>query len=185
MAPASANGFLCKLTRTVSGELRPVPDCVPEEAIVDPGWIERELDTCSACGDYQTPDGRNHGMPETQDWNVLIENAATARPEPINARHRLETPYPSCSRPVLMDCSDNNAYVVKWFSRPRMIANDQIVGILGNIIGAPIPEVRLVNIPSLLRDADPELKHMQPGVCHGSKFIRDVSDSRESFRFAY
>lgn len=82
-----------------------------------------------------------------------------------------------------MACSDGQRYVVKWFAPPRMIANDQIIGILGNAMGAPVPEVRLVDIAPELVAAVPAIKHLRAGLCHGSRFLNGVSETRENFNF--
>ncbi len=82
-------------------------------------------------------------MPDDDRWKDIIADAATRRPAPVKALHYLGITYQSCSKPVLLACSDDQKYVVKWFNPPRMIANDQIIGILGNAMGAPVPEASL------------------------------------------
>ncbi len=121
-------------------------------------------------------------MPDIDYWKPMIASAAGRHPKPLIATYYLGKTYPSCSRPVLMSCSDGNDYVVKWFNPPRMLFNDQVVGILGRLIGAPVPEVRLVSVPGSLA-TDSALRHIQGGICHGSQFLRQVSESREYFTF--
>ena len=122
-------------------------------------------------------------MPDDDHWKKLIADAATRRSLPVKALHYLGITYPSCSKPVLMACSDGRKYVVKWFNPPRMIVNDQIIGTLGSAMGAPVPEVRLIDIASQLVAATPAISHMRAGLCHGSRFLDDVSESRENFNF--
>nr|ATZ76403.1 hypothetical protein P413_11 [uncultured bacterium] len=122
-------------------------------------------------------------MPDVEEWKMLIRGAVL--PTPVKALHYLGITYQSCSKPALMACSDNHDYVVKWYVPSRMIANDQIVGILGKALGAPVPEVRLVELVPDLIHANPALKHFRAGICHGSRFIKDVSENRENFNFTY
>ena len=118
-------------------------------------------------------------MSDDDHWKKLIADAAGRRPAPVKALHYMGITYQSCSKPVLMACSDGQKYVVKWFSAPRMIVNDQIIGTLGNAMGAPVPEVRLIDIAPQLLAATPAISHMRAGLCHGSRFLNDVSDTRE------
>lgn len=122
-------------------------------------------------------------MPDDDHWEKLIADAAARRSTPVKALHYLGITYPSCSKPVLLACSDGQKYVVKWFKPPRMIVNDQIIGILGNAMGAPVPEVRLIDIAPQLLAAAPAIGHLRAGLCHGSRFLDDVSESRENFNF--
>ena len=122
-------------------------------------------------------------MPDIEEWKMLVERAV--RPTPVKALHYLGITYQSCSKPALMACSDNHDYVVKWYMPSRMIVNDQIIGILGKALGAPVPEVSLVELVPDLIHADPALNHFRAGICHGSRFIKDVSENRENFNFTY
>ncbi len=124
-------------------------------------------------------------MPDIEEWKSIIACAIAQRPAPIKALHYAGTTYQSCSKPVLMACSDGHHYVVKWYNPPRMIANDQIIGHLGVTMGAPTPEVALVELAPELLAAEPAIKHMRAGICHGSRFIKDVSENREHFNFLY
>lgn len=86
--------------------------------------------------------------------------------------------WPSFSRPALFICNDGNKYVVKGAQVGRGIINEQIVASLGQLIDAPIPTVRIIDIPKELRDAEPNLAYMQHGLSHGIAFQENCSDRR-------
>jgi len=63
-----------------------------------------------------------------------------------------------------------------------MMFNDQVVALAGSKIGAPVPAVSFVDVPKELIDLNPctatALGHIKPGLAHGSRWIRNVSDDR-------
>jgi hypothetical protein len=82
----------------------------------------------------------------------------------------------SASSPVLVECDDGNSYVVKGRQAGRMIFNDQVLGALANLIGAPVPKPALVEVTAELIAAEPEMAHVAPGVAHGCRWIEGASD---------
>src|SRR5262245_44207625 len=94
---------------------------------------------------------------------------------PIRA-HTFITLFPTFSKPVVLACDDGKVYVVKGLQpgRPdhhqmsRAIIADHVVGRVGYAMGAPVPEIRLIDVPAALRDAQPEMQHMVAGIAHGS-----------------
>lgn len=113
-----------------------------------------------------------------------MNEAAADRLAPIDAvtyRHSFSTN----SKPAIVRCADNEEYVVKGEIRgregERIRTNDHIVGRLGGIIGAPVGEVAVVNLPDELILLQPEMAHFHPGLAHGSKWIPDVTE-RDSIR---
>jgi hypothetical protein len=117
----------------------------------------------------------------TAEWRTCIEFQIAARPAQLNAMQYQGKTWKSISKPVLMLCDGGGEYVVKYFHEPRMLVNDQVVGILGAAMGAPVPEVRLVNMPAALVTSDKALAHIPPGIWHGSQYLADVSDDKEAF----
>lgn len=85
----------------------------------------------------------------------------------------------SASHPVRLIASDGAPYVVKGRQNGRMIANEQIIGALGQALGAPVADVRLIDLPDAFVRAQPELAHMPPGVSHGSKWIDGCTDRQD------
>lgn len=110
------------------------------------------------------------------DWKQLINDALCKRPKPLKARTYRHCQWNTASHPVVLGCEDTHDYVVKGRQNGKMIVNEQIVGCLGRLIGAPVGEVRLIEIPKVLIDAQQELSHIQSGIAHGSKFIPNCSD---------
>lgn len=60
----------------------------------------------------------------------------------------------------------------------KCAANEEVIGALGALIGAPVGTVTLVNVPQILIDAEPNLSHFQAGVSHGSLFVDSCRDSK-------
>jgi hypothetical protein len=81
---------------------------------------------------------------------------------------------------VLLACSDGEEYVVKGHHLGRVVVNEQVVGHLGKIIGAPVGDVRIVEVPRELIAINGEMSHMQPGVSHGSlSLLPEVVEDRQ------
>jgi HipA-like protein len=108
-------------------------------------------------------------------WQELITQAAGERPVPINA-HTFNRKWGTASQPALLDCDDGSIYVVKGKQNGRMCANEQIVAHLGQLVGAPVPDVAYVNVPQELIARQPQLAHFQAGPGHGSEFVKDCAD---------
>lgn len=84
--------------------------------------------------------------------------------------------FPTASRPVLFSCDDKRDYVVKGLNSGRVAINEQVVGRLGEFLGAPVPEIVLVNVPPELVSLEPAIKHLTPGIVHGSSFVGGCTD---------
>lgn len=116
-------------------------------------------------------------------WKTLIETA----PEGIVVRaHSYRTRFPDRSRPILLGCDDRHDYVVKSATRPqllRSICSDQIMGHIAAAIGAPVPEVRLVEIPQAIISATPEIADVPAGIAHGSRYMSNASKTRQGIKF--
>lgn len=116
----------------------------------------------------------------------LIVDACTARPQPLVAvRH--EGSWGSACKPQRFTCDDGALYSVKFIQNRhgdgRGAFNEQVVALCGELIGAPVPPVRLVEMPSALTDVmnrNPAAYLLdftpQPGIHHGSKWMDDCSD---------
>ena len=116
-----------------------------------------------------------------QDPAELIEVARSTRPLPLQAKTYLGKRRSSFSNPVDLMCNDSNVYVVKGRQAgradvSRAIVNDHIVGRLGTLLDAPVPQIALVEIPSELIAAQPEMQHIIPGIAHGSRSVEGVSE---------
>lgn len=125
------------------------------------------------------------------DWPALIQAAAAAQPVPIQARTYVRI-YQTASTPVELICADGNTYVVKC-QRPgnveqgqqgQMMFNDQTAGRLGRAMGAPVPDVALIDVPAELIAQNPEMAHIAPGLAHGSKKVPNVTERVNSFDHA-
>jgi hypothetical protein len=93
------------------------------------------------------------------------------RPAAILAQTYRNMKWGSRNAPVLLAASDGYEYVVKGRQNGRDVANDQIVGWLARVIGAPVPDTKLVEVPAQLIAINPEMQHMPPGLAHGSRSL--------------
>ena len=100
---------------------------------------------------------------------------------PTRANTYLKKVWGSAAHPAKLKCDDGYTYVVKGSQNGRMIFNDHVVATLGAKLGAPVPAVRMVDVPPTLIEAEPELKAagFAPGLGHGSREIDQVSPDRE------
>lgn len=117
-------------------------------------------------------------MPSQGEWRSLLNSAAP--PTPVDAETFLQA-WITWSRPIAVRCSDGNVYVVKGLqpTRPEMgraLVAEHVVGRLGRTLGAPIPDVALVNVPSQLISIEPSIAHLSPGLAHGSLLVANCSD---------
>ena len=118
----------------------------------------------------------------TTEWKDALSAAATKPPRVLRAHTYLRTRYNSISRPALMACTEGIECVVKKNTPDlnRAMANDQVVGRIGNASAAPVATVELVDVAKELIDAQAEIKDFPPGVTHGSHFMGDISKHREA-----
>ena len=107
------------------------------------------------------------------DWDALI---AAALDQPLVLAHTFVKAWGTASRPVLLECDDNNDYVVKGRQAGRMPVNDQIVARVAEAAAAPTGVPALVDVPGMLIAAQPEMQHLPAGVAHGTKWIPDCSE---------
>jgi hypothetical protein len=117
----------------------------------------------------------------TPEWKSLIEAAVKARPEPIAAQTYVKE-WGSRSKPALLRCSNQKDYVVKGSQRGKDLIAEEVVAGLGLLIGAPLPEMLLVDVADDLiqqqRKASPAgLQHMQAGIGHGCLYVGDVDQA--------
>ncbi len=115
------------------------------------------------------------------EWKAAISSACLKRPKAVKAMTFLKK-WGSFSKPVALKCDDGGEYVVKGLQAAqqmgRPICNEQIVGRLGQQLGAPIPELALVEVTQQLIAIEPELSHLQPGVCHGIRLMNNCTDRK-------
>jgi len=123
------------------------------------------------------------------DWPALVDAAtiSAAGHRPVRAVTYIRKWDHADSEPALLTCDDGQAYVVKslrvhGISNGRVIVNEQIVGRLGARLGAPVGEVRFVDVPDELIAAEPDLAHLSTGIAHGSLWIPHCTD-REGLRY--
>ncbi len=85
------------------------------------------------------------------------------------------------SRPFLMRCDDGRLYVVKFRNNPqhvRVLANEMLAARLARLVGLPVPERALVEVPENLIEGNAQLRFetaegsrpCEPGVHFGSRF---------------
>ena len=84
--------------------------------------------------------------------------------------------YGTASQPILVECSDGLEWIVKGQQNGKMIYNDYVIGNIGCLLKAPIPRVDLVHVPEEMIRNCAAMGHMQPGISHGSLFIKDCTD---------
>jgi hypothetical protein len=80
------------------------------------------------------------------------------------------------TKPALLQCDDDQTYVVKGMQSGRKIVNDHVVARLGELLKAPVGKPRLINVSPELIEMEPRLSHFAPGLAHGTLFIRDCID---------
>lgn len=112
-------------------------------------------------------------------WPALFA-ACAPRPAPPTAQTFIRS-WPSASHPVAVGCDDGRRYVIKGrhLDAGRVACNEQIVGLLGRALGAPVGEVALVDVPAELIALQPEMQHLSPGIAHGSLYLPGLSNDRE------
>jgi hypothetical protein len=117
---------------------------------------------------------------EASEWTRRV-GVERSKDRPIVKAETYLMSWPSFSRPVALRCDDGRTYVVKGRQpdRPELpyaLTNEQVVGRLGQYLGAPIPRLALVDVPEQLIASQPELSHLEPGLAHGSELVPNCSD---------
>lgn len=131
--------------------------------------------------------GEQQSPPEAADPDAPAEPApgvaspTASPPLSVVRAHTYIGQFGTFSKPVVLKCDDGHIYVVKGRQdgRPqvsRVMITDHIVGRLAKALGAPVPEVKLVEVPAELRGAQPQLQHMMTGVAHGSRNVADATE---------
>ena len=82
----------------------------------------------------------------------------------------------TASKPVLVECSDREQYVIKGSQNGKMLYNEYVCARLGNLLGASVAWVRFVGIDPTLRASDPKLQHFGAGLALGSLRIPRASE---------
>lgn len=98
----------------------------------------------------------------------VIRTACRKRPVPLKAQTYRNKKWTTASGPVLLACNDGQEYVVKGRHNGKMVANELMVGTLARKLGAPVPDVKLIEVTGELIAVNPEMQHMQAGLGHGS-----------------
>jgi hypothetical protein len=101
----------------------------------------------------------------------MITDGMARRPPAVQAQTYRNMKWGSRNSPVLLACSDGLEYVVKGRQNGRDVVNDQIVGWIARVIGAPVPNTRLVDVPAQLIGMNSAMEHMPPGLAHGSRSL--------------
>lgn len=109
------------------------------------------------------------------DWAAVVAAAMAEEPETVTA-HTFVRAWSTASRPVLLSCDDGADWVVKGRQSGKQAVTDQILGTLGRVLGAPIPEITIVTVPQELISSEPELAHLAVGSAHGSRYEAGYSE---------
>jgi hypothetical protein len=116
------------------------------------------------------------------DWDQLVSDALARVRLPVVGQEYVGA-LSSASCPQKFNCDDGNLYLVKFRTNPhgdgRAIFTEQVVALLGQLIGAPVPQVKLISItPELLSPLNINLNGVPaaPGLHHGSRWVHDFSD---------
>jgi hypothetical protein len=112
---------------------------------------------------------------ERIQWERSLALWGAKREVPLQAR-TFRRGWRTKAEPVLMSCEDGNVYVVKGRQAGRQIVNDHIVACLGQALGAPVGQPRLIHIPAELVAIERNLAHIPSGTAHGTLFIPGCID---------
>lgn len=110
-----------------------------------------------------------------ETWRALID--AAPREPVLPVALLLAPPLPSSSRPVRVEAIDGRAYFLKGSQNMRSLVSEHVVAKIGAAMGAPVPEVRLLDLPAEMAIYDPNLRGISPGLAHGSLIIENCSDT--------
>jgi hypothetical protein len=127
---------------------------------------------------------------EPPDIGALLDAAVGAPTAELTAT-RHDGGITSASRPQEYTCSDNRLYAVKFTQNNhgdgKAIFNEQVIGALGALVGAPVAAVALVRVSQALADAlnaitDAVDFQAEAGVHHGSRW-RDNMSGRQAVAY--
>ena len=114
------------------------------------------------------------------EWTAAIKNSQS-QIRPHTTAETFVNRLRSASQPVVVVCGNGETYHLKAMqpanaAMPWVATAEQVVGRIGTLIGAPVPDVRHVDVPQDLVNAEPEMSHMTCGLAHGSRTIPNTSD---------
>ncbi len=126
--------------------------------------------------------GWERQMPDADGWREMIGQTAKSLVATVTAQ-TFSRYLGTASGPAEFICSDGNVYIVKSkrnISGPNesVLVNEHVMAWLGREISAPIPEIRIVDIPQDVISNQPQISHMAPGLSHGSLSVAPCTDSR-------
>jgi hypothetical protein len=117
---------------------------------------------------------------EIERWRRLLQAAGRLpRPGPIPITIPLE-PVGGMSRGVLVRAGKDGDFVVKgirgWGVTGRMLFAEQVVGMIAQLVGAPVPPVALLRASPAQIQAGRLLRGLTDEVVHGSSYLQGVKD---------
>lgn len=121
-------------------------------------------------------------MPPDEEWNVLIEEQSESLQEPLSAIHVWNAVKQGISNSVQVEADDDNTYLVKGIRSDRdlndTLCAEQIVGYLGNEMGAPVPSVKLMELPEDLVNNSSTLQNqsIEPGLAHACEWVENLTN---------
>jgi len=118
----------------------------------------------------------------TGPWTYELPAVHTVRAVEFIRRMR------GASQPCLMRGDDGHIYVVKFQNNPqhvRVLANEMLACRLGRLMGLPVPEAAIVDVPAELAAGNPDLEFQvgsrriptTPGLQFGSRFPGDPNQT--------
>jgi len=120
---------------------------------------------------------------------MLIAAAANKVRPPVVAQGLIRS-LRGGSHAHLFKCDDDRCYAVKFRGNPhgngRGIFNEQVVALIGKLIGAPVPEVRRVTVtaePLASLRIDLGGRPAEPGLQHGSCWAEGFSEKQDLFQY--
>ncbi len=120
----------------------------------------------------------NHGLDAiwltTEAWAKALAEQPAEVPVRVDLIQGL--PLTSSSHPVLVLAADEREYYLKGAQCGRALVSEQVVARLGRAMGAPVPEVRILDLPRDLVYYDQNMRGIMPGLAHGSLKIDDCSN---------
>ncbi len=123
-------------------------------------------------------------MPTREEWINLIKGCP--RDLQVTAHSYRGIAFASFASPVVLGCDDGHDYVVKSIhddGLKRAICSDQVMGHIAGTMAAPVPIVRIVNVPQELIAAEIRLAKIPAGPAHGSRYVPNASKTRQRIAF--
>jgi hypothetical protein len=114
-------------------------------------------------------------MPTIEQVRAILRADARGERTVVSAQ-TFHQKWPSASRPVLCGCDDGARWVIKGSHNGRSLVADNVVGRLGQLLGAPVGDVGFVDIPDALKAIEPLLADVGTGIGHATSFLPDCTD---------